>query len=325
MMIRRRAVVAGIVLTGAGFRLGGAGAFGLSGLPTGFTPTLPDVPMPADAAAAAPAVSATPAPAVAPAPAASVPATVAPVAPPRWQRLAVRPPRSDGKPIITIVIDDMGVMHPGTERAMALPGPLTLSWFPFAPRLTEQAAAGAARGHETLLHMPMQSFSNGTSQTGPDPLRIDLPPEVNLARLRTAIDSIPSAVGLNNHMGSVATRDAPLMELVARETRSRDMLFLDSLTIGHSVALEQARLQDVPSVARDVFIDNSATPALIQEQLAIIEREARTRGRVVAIGHPRAHTMTALEEWIPSLPGRGFVLWPLSATVALENGIEMPA
>jgi polysaccharide deacetylase 2 family uncharacterized protein YibQ len=322
MRMNRRTVVGGIVLTAAGANIGRAG---ISELSNRLATPAADVPMPAEALSAAPgaALTAAPAPVIAPPP--SVAATVAPAGLPRWQKLAVKPPKANGRPIITLVIDDMGVMHPGTDRIIALPGLLTLSWFPFAPRLTEQAAIGAAHGHETMLHMPMQSFSSSTVQTGPDPLRIDLPAEVNLSRLRTAIDSIPSAVGLNNHMGSVATRDVPLMDLVAKETRSRDMLFLDSLTISHSVALQQARLNNVPSVARDVFVDNSASPALIDESLALIEKEARTRGRVVAIGHPRAHTLTALEAWVPTLADRGFVLWPLSAMVALENGIEMPA
>ncbi len=318
--MNRRTVVGGLVLTAAGANIGRAG---ISELTSRLATPAADVPMPSAALSTAPAPE-MPAPA-APAPQASVPATVAPAGLPRWQRLAVKPPAANGRPIITLVIDDMGVMHPGTDRIIALPGLLTLSWFPFAPRLTEQAAVGAAHGHETMLHMPMQSFSSSTVQTGPDPLRIDLPPEVNLARLKTAIDSIPSAVGLNNHMGSVATRDVPLMDLVAKETKSRDMLFLDSLTISHSVALQQARANSVPSVARDVFVDNSSSPVLIDQSLALIEKEARTRGRVVAIGHPRTHTLTALEAWVPTLAERGFVLWPLSAMVALENGIEMPA
>jgi polysaccharide deacetylase 2 family uncharacterized protein YibQ len=317
-MMNRRTVIGGLVLTAAGANIGRAG---ITELRNRIGAPASDVPMPKEALV--PAAPAAVAPA--PAPAATVPATPTPTGLPRWQRLAVKPPAANGRPIITLVIDDMGVMHPGTDRIIALPGLLTLSWFPFAPRLTEQAAFGASRGHETMLHMPMQSFSSSTVQTGPDPLRIDLPPEVNLARLKTAIDSIPTAVGLNNHMGSVATRDVPLMDLVAKETKSRDMLFLDSLTISHSVALQQARLNNVPSVARDVFVDNSPLPALIDESLALIEKEARTRGRVVAIAHPRAHTLTALEAWVPTLESRGFVMWPLSAMVALENGIQMPA
>jgi polysaccharide deacetylase 2 family uncharacterized protein YibQ len=314
--MKRRALLAGLVLTAAGTQLGRAAGdpaeqelvgSATSADNAGAAPSSPN------GLVAAPGLSSS-----------SVKATVAPAGLPRWQKLAVAPPKANGRPIITLVIDDMGVVHPGTNRAMALPGPLTLSWFPFAPHLTEQAADGASRGHETLLHMPMQSFGNGISQTGPDPLRIDLSPEVNLARLRTAIDSIPTAVGLNNHMGSVATRDVALMDIVAKETRSRDMLFMDSLTINHSVALQQARVHQVPSIARDFFVDNSPSPAMIDESIREIEKEARTRGRAVAIAHPWPHTLNALEAWVPQIEARGFVLWPLSAMVALENGIEMP-
>lgn len=281
-------------------------------------------------AAAAPEPPPTPLPVVAATvPAAPIAAPAPPPPPvvaevPRWMRYAVTPPSPDGRPIITVVIDDMGVTHAYTDRAVALKGPLTLSWFPFAHRLAEQIEVATARGHETLLHMPMQSNTNSIAQTGPDPLRIDLPPEVNLALLRAAIDTIPNAVGLNNHMGTVATRDVALMNIVAAETKSRGMLFMDSLTISHSVALSQARLAQVPSVARDVFIDNSNGPAQIRQQLELIEREARNNGRVVAIGHPRHATLDALEAWLPTLERKGFVLWPLAATVVYENRLAIP-
>ena len=241
---------------------------------------------------------------------------------PTWRRNAVAVAFDDPRPKIAVVIDDMGSMHPHTEQAVALPGPLTLSWFPFAHNLPDQIAAAAARGHEAMLHMPMQSFSNSTAQTGPDPLRIDLPPEVNTARLRAAIAAVPGIVGLNNHMGSVATRDPALMDIVARETRDHGMLFLDSVTIPHSVALARAEIAGVPSAARDVFIDNTAESGVIDGQLASIETFARHYGYAIAIGHPRPHTLAALEVWLPTLAAKGFVLWPISATVALRNRMD---
>lgn len=247
----------------------------------------------------------------------------APAALPTWRRNAIAVNYADDRPKIAVVVDDMGVMHPNTERVVALPGPLTLSWFPFAADLPEQVAAATARGHEATLHMPMQSFSNSTAQTGPDPLRIDLPAAANLARLRTALDAVPNIVGLNNHMGAVATRDAALMDIVARETAERGMLFLDSVTIPHSVALARAEIAGVPAAARDVFIDHEADPAVIRGQLADIEATARRLGYAIAIGHPRTHTIEALEAWLPTLAARGFVLWPLSAAVALRNHIDL--
>jgi len=253
-----------------------------------------------------------------------VPPLSAPVPPPRWQRFAAAAPPSYGRPAISIVIDDLGVIHPGTPRAVALPGPLTLAWFPFARNLADQVGAATERGHETLLHMPMQAFGNSIAWTGPDPLRVDLSAAENLRRLVAAIDAVPDTVGLNNHMGSVATRDVAPMELVAQEVRRRDMLRLDSLTIGHSVAYRCAAQAGVPATSRDVFLDNTADTGAILGQLALTERIARQTGHVVAIGHPRPHTLEALEGWLPGLAAKGFVLWPLSATVAWRNEMIMP-
>lgn len=242
---------------------------------------------------------------------------------PTWRRNAVGVAFGDPRPKIAIVIDDLGATHPHTEQTVALPGPLTLSWFPFATNLSDQIAAAAARGHEAMLHMPMQAFSNSTAQTGPDPLRIDLPASVNTARLVAAFAAVPNIVGLNNHMGSVATRDVALMDIVARETRARDMLFLDSVVIPHSVALQRAELAGVPAAARDVFIDNVADSSIIRAQLAEIEAFALQHGYAIAIGHPRPHTLEALEVWLPTLAAKGFALWPISATVALRNRMEL--
>jgi uncharacterized protein len=241
---------------------------------------------------------------------------------PPWRRNAVVAPALDGRPAITLVIDDMGVMHRYTDQAVALPGPLTLAWFPFATKLPEQVAAAAARGHEAILHMPMQAHSDSIRQTGPDPLRVDLPPEVNRALLRAALDAVPAIVGVNNHMGSVATRDPLLMELVAREVHDHGMLFLDSVVVPHSVALCCAELAGVPAAARDVFIDNVAEAAVIWGQLAATEAFARRHGHAIAIAHPRPRTLAALEVWLPTLAARGFVLWPLSATVAWRNNLD---
>jgi uncharacterized protein len=242
---------------------------------------------------------------------------------PRWLRNAVPAPKRDGRPAITLVVDDMGVVHRGTDRVMALPGPLTLAWFPFAHNLPRQIAEASARGHEAVLHMPMQSFSNSVAWTGPDPLRIDLPPEENLRRLKVALDAVPDTVGLNNHMGSVASLDASLMAMVADECKRREMLVLDSVTVPRSQVYPQAVLAGVPAAARDVFVDPAASAEVIRSQLAQIETIARVYGHAIAIGHPWPLTIEALEAWVPTLEDRGFALWPLSATVAWRNQITV--
>ncbi len=318
MPTSRRLIVAGLCAsTVVGFRAGQARLRQPS-----LEGSVPDLLPVAESAMGYPAPPAVTPPARGWPPPAPMPAPVV-AALPTWRRNAVTPPAVDGRPAITVIGDDMGWMHPHTERAVALPGPLTLAWFPFAPRLAEQVASGAGRGHEAMLHMPMQATSNSILQTGPDPLRVDLAPTVNLARLRTAMDAVPGTVGLNNHMGSVATRDTALMQLVASETRARGMLFLDSITVPHSVALGCAQAAGVPAAGRDVFIDYRMEPATIRGQLELIEAMARRHGHCIAIGHPRELTLEALEAWLPGLAAKGFALWPVSATVAWRNNIEL--
>lgn len=312
----RRLILGGLATVTAG-TLGWKLGFGLARSGPSASAMKP-VPGAEQAAANTPAITVAP-----PAPAPTVPASV--VSLPPWRRNAIRAPLVDGRPAITIVIDDLGSLQPGTSRTLALPGPLTLSWFPFAPRLAEQVAEGVARGHETTLHMPMQAGPHTESSVGPNPLRVDLPAAINLARLRAALSAVPGIVGFNNHMGTVATRDAALMSLVAQEAKSQGVLFLDSVVIPHSEGVRRCDVAGVPTAARDVFIDNTARPSDIASSLAEIEAHARRSGHCIAIGHPRPHTLDALEAWLPTLPGKGFALWPLSATVAWRNGLPLQA
>jgi polysaccharide deacetylase 2 family uncharacterized protein YibQ len=74
-----------------------------------------------------------------------------------------------------------------------------------------------------------------------------------------------------------------------------------------------------------VFIDHAAAPDVIRQQLADIETTAHRLGYAIAIGHPRENTIAALEAWLPTLAAKGFVMWPISATVALRNKIDLTA
>lgn len=67
---------------------------------------------------------------------------------------------------IAIVIDDMGPDMKSGEKAILLPAPITLSFLPYAVRAREQAKEARERGHEVLLHMPMEPMGNETPGQG---------------------------------------------------------------------------------------------------------------------------------------------------------------
>ncbi|MBV1887509.1 MAG: divergent polysaccharide deacetylase family protein, partial [Parvibaculaceae bacterium] len=129
-------------------------------------------------------------------------------------------------------------------------------------------------------------------------------------------------VGINNHMGSSLTENPGLMVRVMVHLRKKGYLFLDSLTSPKSVGARAAIATGVPYIERDVFLDNDRTIAAILAQLEKTERIAKKRGYAVAIGHPYAETMKALQFWTAKLDKRTFTLVPISQLVAAQNQSE---
>lgn len=205
---------------------------------------------------------------------------------------------------IAIVIDDMGLNMRESRRAVALPEAVTLSYIPYAPRLREQTREARDAGHELMLHLPMEPM--GRDNPGPGALLTGLPEEELRQRLALALSSFVGFDGVNNHMGSKFTASEQGMEIVVDELRRRQLFFLDSRTSAQTVGEKVARREGLPAIGRDVFLDDSMTYEAVKSQIAQLERVARRKGYAVAIGHPHAATLQALEEWIPEAKRNGF-------------------
>jgi uncharacterized protein len=235
-----------------------------------------------------------------------------------WRRNALPFRDLNSKPLVAIVIDDVGLDRPHSKRAWELPGPLTLSFLPYAKDLREQARAAHAHGNELMLHLPMEP--NGRADPGPNALLVSLSDTELRNRVNTALDSFDGYVGVNNHMGSRFTAFKPGMEVTLRIFRARGLLFLDSRTTPETVGDQVAQELGVPSVARNVFLDDDESIDAVRRRLAETEAVARRQGFVVAIGHPHEATLQALAEWLPGLSAKGLVLSPLSAALRKRNG-----
>jgi polysaccharide deacetylase 2 family uncharacterized protein YibQ len=217
------------------------------------------------------------------------------------------PPPLAGKPLIAIVIDDMGVDQRRSARAMKLPAKVTLSFLPYARDLKKQAAEAVALGHEIMLHVAMEPESS-EADPGPNVLLTGTPEAELLANLRWNLEQMTGYQGINNHMGSRFTRDLAGMRLVMRELKARGLFFLDSVTSRDSVGARTAREAGVPFATRDVFIDHKDDEAFVHKQLAQVEAEARKHGIAIAIAHPRDITLRALKTWLPKVQAEGFEL-----------------
>ncbi len=225
------------------------------------------------------------------------------------------PLRKEGEPAkIVIIIDDMGMDRKRSNRAVELPGPLTLAFLPYAPKLDSMTGPALQKGHELIIHMPMEAMDKHMNP-GPIALKADMSDAEMDAMLEKAFASFEGYVGINNHMGSRMTKDKAAMQHVMAALKTRGLFFVDSKTIGSSVGSNMAAQAGIPYADRDVFLDHQDTPEFVQSALRQLERVAMKKGYAIAIGHPKDSTLNALKEWLPTLKGRGFELVPVSDVV----------
>ncbi len=237
------------------------------------------------------------------------------VIPPLWLRNATASRPTEGRPMIAVVLDDIGPNLKNARRAITLPAPLTLAFLPYANHLEDLTGKARAAGHELLVHMPMEPEEK-SQNPGENALLTGLAPEELERRLKWSLSRFSGYVGLNNHMGSRFTKSEAGMRLVMEELSKRGLLFLDSRTIAQSRAEVAAKAFRVPFAERDIFIDNDhRNRDSIRNQLAKLEALARRQGYAVAIGHPHSATLEVLAEWLPEAAGRGIALVPISEIV----------
>ncbi|MFP4097831.1 MAG: divergent polysaccharide deacetylase family protein [Alphaproteobacteria bacterium] len=218
-------------------------------------------------------------------------------------------PEAKGK--IAVIIDDMGVSL-RSRLIEILPGPLTLSYLPYADNIPKHVDRARRNGHEIMVHIPMQPL-NDTLDTGPHALNTSQSETELLDALDWGLSQFEGYVGINNHMGSRLTADQKAMDYVMAALKKRGLFFVDSRTISTSVADHSARQAGIPYAVRDIFIDHEVTPEFIAGALKKIEHKALARGYAIAIGHPHKETIEALKVWIPSLKDKGLTLVPVSA------------
>jgi polysaccharide deacetylase 2 family uncharacterized protein YibQ len=245
----------------------------------------------------------------------------APADPP-WLANAVQVRHIGKRPMIAIVIDDAGVAQAHTRRAIQLPAPLTFAFIPYSRDLERQARYAHSRGHELLLHIPMEPTS-AEADPGYNALLTSLSRDEIMRRFRWALSRFDGYVGVNNHMGSKFMARSDLVRPILQEIESRGLLFLDSRTDHTTVGGKLAEDMGMPHASRNVFLDNELDPGKIRRQLAELEKVARERGEAIAIGHPHDVTIDVLARWIPQARRKGFQLVPVSAIVKKDYDLRL--
>lgn len=222
---------------------------------------------------------------------------------------------SSGLPVkIAVIIDDLGMSRERTNAVIDIKWPLTLAFLPYAPNLDVMTQRARTLDHDLIIHVPMEPLDK---KLNPGPLALwdGMSHEAFILALDEIFDSFDGYIGINNHMGSKLTQNREMMDWLMVELRKRKLIFVDSKTISTSVAIESANAHNLYHAQRDIFLDHVDTREFVINSLKKLEETAHKKGFAIAIGHPKAHTIQAIKEWLPTLAAKNIELVPISELV----------
>ena len=222
--------------------------------------------------------------------------------------------------VISIIIDDIGYRLREDLRAIGIPGPLTYAIMPHSPHAVKMSALAHKHGKDVIVHMPMEAVEEKKNRfLGPGALTLDMTTKEFESTFNSNLSSVPHAIGVNNHMGSLLTQHPGHMQWLMQALSQHGKFYLDSMTSQHSVANMIARENSVPYLRRDIFLDNNQSTRYIENQFDALIKLAKYKGTAIAIGHPHQATIEVLLEKLQTLEKSGVRLVSLPEMMNYQN------
>ncbi len=223
-------------------------------------------------------------------------------------------------PVVAVLIDDIGYKLQEDTAVVALPGPYAVAVLPASPHGATLARAAYRQGKEVLLHLPMEAVGHDTG-LGELALRTGMDTHAMADVLSQALASVPHAIGVNNHMGSLFTGQPDAMRWLMKTLQLQGpRFFIDSRTTADTVAAKAAAEAGLAGLSRQVFLDHVRTREAVRAALAELATTAKAEGHALAIGHPFPETLAELKNWSPAKAGVEHV--SLQALLTRKVGLQ---
>lgn len=212
-----------------------------------------------------------------------------------------------------IVIDDLGASLYLVRQLLDLEEDLTFSILPHLQKSLETAALLHEHDKEILLHLPMEPLEY--AYPGKGAIMMNMETEAIQRTIEENLQTVPYAVGVNNHMGSRLTSSPEKMQIVLQTLQQQHLFFLDSRTTGGSIAYAVARQLGVKAAERRIFLDYEPGYDYAKNQLLALADLAEQGKPAIAIGHPKEATLQALKDGLPEFKRRQIQIVRLSKFV----------
>lgn len=173
-----------------------------------------------------------------------------------------------------------------------------------------------------MLHLPMEGHVR-KDLLGPEALTIGMSSLEFVDTLKTNLETVPGALGINNHMGSLLTQhELSMHRLMQTIQQEGDLFFINSKTASTRLPLEIARLYDVPVAQRDVFLDHDQHPKQVVRKFEKLVTIAKEKGSALAICHPYSDTIEVLDYLLSHLQDYGVKLVKISEFMQIREDQE---
>jgi polysaccharide deacetylase 2 family uncharacterized protein YibQ len=215
----------------------------------------------------------------------------------KTQRARPSSTRTAGTPRIAFIIDDMGAYDLDPLELKQLDIPITASVLPDSRRARHVVHWLRQYRLNTIIHIPMQPTNSNGKWYDPDKV-ITVHSTDNEIRslIQRAKKIVPIGEGVNNHEGSLVTSNREVMTRVLKIIKQENLFFVDSRTIGRTVAYDIAKKLNVRTAHKDIFLDHIQTYSHSMSQIRKLVSTALLKGQAIAIGHPFKTTIQAIRD-----------------------------
>jgi len=227
-------------------------------------------------------------------------------------------PPAAGLPKVALIVDDLGYDRRMAQRFIRLGVPMTFSILPNGPFSKKIADMAAQQGMEIMVHLPMEPNEFPDIDPGPGALLTTMDANELIRQLNEHLDALPTARGVNNHMGSKMTTRAEQLYQIFSVLKKRELYFIDSRTTAETICQPSAKLFQLRFGQRDVFVDHVEEPEFIRKQLRLLIKTAESHGEAIGILHPHSITAQILEERLAAFKDR--VRWVPASEVVHPAG-----
>ena len=205
-------------------------------------------------------------------------------------------------PEIAMIFDDLGESLRDVRELYSLGVPLTVAIIPGLKHSEDIAYVAKNCGFSIMVHLPLEPSAKANYTHAQYKFITRRMSDRNInALLRYYLHGVPSAIGVNNHMGSAATQDRHMMDIVLDNIKQNNLIFIDSRTSLESIAYDMALKKGIVAGQNQGFIDAVMDVPSIEKKLDHLAQLAQEQGKILIIGHPRKTTIAALKNKLPLL------------------------